>query len=263
MESIQVKMRDIKLTPTLVYEAMGYGKVLPEENIQNLTKDFIKKAIEITKPSYFYKRFPCSILIENNSLENIENSIYNVKIGTNSDKNNLFDTGRTITMLLDHSKEIFVFTATVGKEFQNWLNEEKLKNNMLRVFMIDSLGSVIVEAVGDYMELQLEKELRYEQAQGKPLFKHTNRFSPGYCGWNIIEQFKLFSLLPEKVCDITLHDSALMTPEKSISGFIGLGENVITKRYGCAICNNKNCYLRKQTNREQIKKKKEHKSIAI
>ena len=36
-----------------------------------------------------------------------------------------------------------------------------------------------------------------------------------------------------------------MLPVKSVSGVIGLGDEVENKPYGCAICMNKNCYKRR------------------
>jgi hypothetical protein len=62
------------------------------------------------------------------------------------------------------------------------------------------------------------------------------------------DQFKLFSLLPENFCGIRLTDSALMIPIKSVSGIIGIGENVERKNYPCEICNMKDCYRKKLVN---------------
>ncbi len=74
----------------------------------------------------------------------------------------------------------------------------------------------------------------------------TNKFSPGYCGWNVIEQHKLFNLLPENFCGITLSESALMRPIKSVSGIIGLGKYVKKMDYQCQICEQENCFYRKK-----------------
>jgi len=223
MEKTNIKIKDLDCTLQKVYTAMGYGKTLPEKPIQELTLDLLSKAKEVVCACFNYQIYPCSVLLKQRQVE-LETI--------------LFNTQRTLTILLDKSEKIAVFAASVGPQFQVWLNEEKQKNDMIRVFILDSLGSVIVESVGDYMELLLEKEFQQ--------LKHTNRFSPGYCGWDVSEQHQLFSLLPPAVCGITLHESAMMTPEKSISGFIGMGEAVQTKKYGCSICTNKHCYLRKK-----------------
>lgn len=61
----------------------------------------------------------------------------------------------------------------------------------------------------------------------------TNRFNPGYCGWDVTEQHKLFSLMADNYCGIRLTESALMDPVKSGSGFIGIGKSVKRVPYTC------------------------------
>jgi hypothetical protein len=55
------------------------------------------------------------------------------------------------------------------------------------------------------------------------------------------EQKKLFSFLPKEFCGVSLTDSALMIPIKSISGIIGVGKNVEYKQYFCDTCGRKDC----------------------
>ena len=108
---------------------------------------------------------------------------------------------------------------------------------MLHIFILDVIGSCIAEKAGDKMELLLEKEIAD--------YNHTNRFSPGYCGWDLTEQKKLFALLDGNPCGIKLSESCLMMPIKSISGIIGTGKNVTKKEYGCQFCELETCYKRK------------------
>jgi hypothetical protein len=53
------------------------------------------------------------------------------------------------------------------------------------------------------------------------------RFSPGYCGWNISAQRKLFDTLGPHKIGIALNKSYLMQPIKSISGVVISGEKKI------------------------------------
>ncbi|MCK5694244.1 MAG: methionine synthase, partial [Bacteroidales bacterium] len=76
----------------------------------------------------------------------------------------------------------------------------------------------------------------------------TNRYSPGYCSWNVEEQQKLFSLFPKGTCGISLSESSLMSPVKSISGIIGIGAEVKYREYTCEICPMLNCQFRKVGN---------------
>ena len=49
------------------------------------------------------------------------------------------------------------------------------------------------------------------------------RFSPGYCGWHVSAQKKLFEYLKPEEIGIGLNESCLMQPLKSISGVIFTG----------------------------------------
>jgi len=72
----------------------------------------------------------------------------------------------------------------------------------------------------------------------------TNRYSPGYCGWNITGQKILFSLLPEYFCGIELTDTCLMLPIKSVSGIIGIGRDVKFNAYTRNLCDMQYCLYR-------------------
>ncbi|MDR1340261.1 MAG: hypothetical protein LBK58_09455 [Prevotellaceae bacterium] len=105
-------------------------------------------------------------------------------------------------------------------------------------YILDIMGTAIVEKVGDCIESKLEKSL--------PDMLHTHRFSPGYCSWHLTEQRNFFSLLGDRPCGISLSDVCLMNPIKSISGIIGVGKEVQTRKYACQYCELETCYKRKK-----------------
>lgn len=74
--------------------------------------------------------------------------------------------------------------------------------------------------------------------------KTTNRYSPGNCDWPVDDQNKLFKFFPENFCGVSLSDSALMNPIKSVSGVIGIGKNTSFHKNVCSICKNINCIYR-------------------
>ena len=85
---------------------------------------------------------------------------------------------------------------------------------------------------------------------GKLEFKISNSYSPGYCGWHVTQQKFLFSLLPEQPCGVRLSESSLMSPIKSVSGVIAVGERIVKRKYGCELCGKADCYK----NRNKLKK---------
>lgn len=149
----------------------------------------------------------------------------------------LLNVGSTIFSMMEGATSWVVFVATAGEYLENSRKEAAARNDVFEEYLISAIGTCIVEKTGDYMETVLQTELG-------TLF-HTRRFSPGYCGWPLTDQKNIFHLLGGNPCGVELSKYFLMTPIKSISGIIGIGEHVKRNQYGCAICNMQSCYKRK------------------
>lgn len=150
-----------------------------------------------------------------------------------------FECGNIIAKQLIGSEGIVVFTATLGKNFDNWFQGLFNSGDPLNGYIADLIGSVSVEASVDILEDKIIHELFLVN------MKCSNRYSPGYCDWDVSEQHKLFSLLPNNFCGIDLTNSSLMLPIKSVSGIVGYGKTLKKKEYACQICTQENCYLNK------------------
>ncbi len=150
-----------------------------------------------------------------------------------------FSTGKIIALQMKKSTTAAIFAGTAGEVFDTWSKRLFAEGDYPGGYIVDTLGSEMVERAADRMEEKLQADL----ADGG--LRMTNRFSPGYCGWSVHEQHKLFSLLPPKFCGITLTDSALMVPVKSVSGIIGIGQEVKRKDYPCAVCDMQDCFRRR------------------
>jgi len=221
MKSFNISSANLGLSLQDVYEAMGYGKAYPDPTICLQTEILLEESHLHVRPSGYF-------LLS-------ESEIYSDFITVDRLR---FNTGKTICQLMKQSEYIAVFVATAGLEFESWRTKAEKKEDPIADFIMDSIGTCIVEKAGDYLEQELEKVI------GKDM-KHTNRFSPGYCGWDIKEQKKLFAFFPEGTTEITLSESCLMFPIKSISGIIGIGKKVKTKKYSCQVCDMQNCYRKK------------------
>ena len=152
-----------------------------------------------------------------------------------------FAAGKIIAKQLRDANSAALFACTIGDGLEKWSRELMAGGDFLKGYIVDAVASVAVEAATDMLQNRLEK-----MAQGK---KASNRYSPGYCGWDVAEQQKLFSLLPPEFCGISLSPSSLMSPIKSVSGLIGLGENIERVDYTCRFCDMKNCVYRKHRER--------------
>ena len=136
------------------------------------------------------------------------------------------------------TETIAVFSCTAGEEIGKRSREELMGGDPLKGYIFDVIGSMVVDGAADLMQ----DELLVSVSQSG--HKITNRYSPGYCGWSVAEQHKLFQLLPDNFCGIRLTESALMDPVKSVSGIIGIGEHVRYYKYTCIYCDMKDCTYR-------------------
>ena len=210
----------LSITADKIYAEMGYRRIQPDEHVVSLTESLLKKIQDIATPV-------CTFKLVNGYMDG-----ETVRI----DEGICLHVGPILSSLLQGSEYFALFAATAGNSFQHYQDELKKEDDILNIYTVDMIGSCIAEATGDYMEKMLEMEI-----EG---FRHTARFSPGYCGWHLSGQKDLFRLLGGTPCDITLSDVCLMMPIKSISGIIGIGRNVKEKLYGCYFCDLKTCYKR-------------------
>ncbi|MCG8307894.1 MAG: hypothetical protein MI975_10930 [Cytophagales bacterium] len=154
--------------------------------------------------------------------------------------NTYFEIKKIISNQLRKMDNIALFACTAGPRIGAYSKELMHEGDLVKGYIADVVGSEIVESAMDKIQDDLEQKM---EARGLHI---TDRYSPGYCGWSVGEQHKLFSFFPNDFCGITLTDSSLMEPIKSVSGVIGIGPNVRRKGYVCNMCDMVNCIYREK-----------------
>lgn len=128
----------------------------------------------------------------------------------------------------------FVFVATTSAAVDRLIH--KYSNlRVSRAVVLDAIGSAAIEGFCDLLCHKLESDYG---ATLKP------RFSPGYGDLSILSQSKIL-----KACDssrkigVTLTDSRLMIPKKSVSAIIGVcnDEKASSNISRCDNCDKTNC----------------------
>jgi len=136
------------------------------------------------------------------------------------------------------SEQVAFFACTAGKGIDELSRRLMGQGELIEGYMVDTIGTIIVETAMDKIQQSLAAEMKEKQ------LKTTNRYSPGYCNWDVAEQHKLFQLFPEDFCGISLTEGALMNPVKSVSGIIGIGKEVRFNQYTCNFCDLVDCVHR-------------------
>lgn len=145
-----------------------------------------------------------------------------------------FRCGEIISQALEKGERFAVVVATAGAEVDACLHRLK-EEHLVKAFVADAVASELAEAASRAAIREIESQL----APGERI---SNPYSPGYCGWALKEQQKLFALFPESPCGVSLNDSCLMLPIKSISAVLAIGSKVVKAPYGCEICEKQDCY---------------------
>jgi len=217
----------IRVDPGEILNLLGEEQGMIDTHTSDLVEHYITECLQISAPEGAF------ILKEGlRSSSNDQISIPEL----------VFDTGTIIHKMLRGAKSYALFMVTAGPEPENKARTLLNEGSYLEGYIVDLVASAIVDLAADQVQERVRKLA--EQTD----LRITNRYSPGYCGWKVEEQQKLFSLFPEGCCGISLSDSSLMNPVKSLSGIIGLGKEVKYRDYTCEICPMLNCQFRKVGN---------------
>ena len=112
--------------------------------------------------------------------------------------------------------KVILIASTIGPLADN-LIRRFTKLDAAKAAIMQAAGAMFIESYLDSFNAQLEKEA---EEQG---YKLHSRFSPGYGDVSLEIQRHFFSILPcTQRIGLTLTDSLVMAPEKSVTAFIGM-----------------------------------------
>ena len=223
-QHIKIKKSQIEVISGDIQKLLGEQQGVIDEHASGLVEAYIAECLRISSPA---GAFVLTEALEASSPEAL--LIQGVS----------FDTGKIIPKMLRNSHSYAFLMVTAGPEPENLARSLMTEGNYLEGYIVDLVASAFVDSAADQLQEQLRSQALSDGMQ------ITNRYSPGYCGWAVEEQQKLFSLFPEDCCGISLSDSSLMNPVKSISGIIGIGAEVRYRDYTCELCSMKDCHFRR------------------
>jgi hypothetical protein len=118
-----------------------------------------------------------------------------------------------------------LFSATLGEKVGLEISRLLDGGDFALGYMLDSVASFCADKASRIAEeFFLKKLIANGQTDGAA---RALNYSPGYCGWHISGQGKLFSYLHPEEIGIVLNKSYLMTPLKSISGVLAAGDRSV------------------------------------
>lgn len=205
-----------------MHEIIRYlGYKSPEYDIVKYTSDCIIECCDILSYNVCYSEFPVKI-----ADDVVDFSCVKVK-------------SKSLANHLKACDKAIIFGATIGVEMDRLINKYG-KISPIKGFIFQAIGAERIEALCDtfcddiknnYSDLNL-----------------TPRFSPGYGDLSLAFQSDIFSVLDcTKRIGLTLNNSLIMSPSKSVTAIIGLTKEKINKcDNACKSCSNSsNCEFRR------------------
>jgi len=134
---------------------------------------------------------------------------------------------------LEAANKVFPYIITVGPELERAASAQ---GDLLKQYYLEELANIALESAAGRLGGQLET--RYGVSG-------LANMSPGSLeDWPITEQTKLFSIFgdTERLVGVSLTDSMLMLPRKSVSGILFPSEEGFV---ACQLCEREHCSSRK------------------
>lgn len=188
----------IELRTKEIYRFLGYRNITPTPEIDERIRLCVKKMQAAAAPRCFYRKF--SISQEAPDITHIA--------GLTIRSKNLYKN-------LHDCDEAYMFAATVGLGIDQLIKRSEV-TSIMDAAIYQAAGAEMVEAFADS---ETEKLRALEAEKGCRL---RPRYSPGYGDLPLALQTDFARILDmQKWCGISLTDTLLMVPSKSITAFIG------------------------------------------
>jgi hypothetical protein len=109
-----------------------------------------------------------------------------------------------------------LFVATLGEALPARIRELFDEHALAEAWMLDAVASAGADLLSD----RLAERFRRALAARGPDDVRVLPYSPGYCGWPTRGQRPLFEAVRPEEIGVTLNDSCLMSPIKTVSGVL-------------------------------------------
>lgn len=138
--------------------------------------------------------------------------------------------GPLIVEHLGKANEVIVMLCTIGKDLEETISS-LFNVDPVAAIALDGFGSAAVEI------LSIEACNYFENKAQIEGFRTSMPLNPGMIGWPLdIGQAQIFSLLDSEEIHISLTDSFMMIPNKSLSIILGVGLDFSSAVSSCKYC---------------------------
>ena len=183
---------------------LGYQKVaVPDEQVSTLIKAAADEMLDVIQPQSVCEKFDLTVEYDEKKDFGLV-AFSDVTIKSKDLARNLRD-----------CSQIVLFAATLGPQCDQLIRRAQVKDQV-KAAVFQATGAMYIEKCVDLLNENIKQ---YAEAQGKTT---RPRFSPGYGDVSLDVQKSFFRLLPCQRIGLTLMDTLVMSPEKSVTAFVGV-----------------------------------------
>ena len=182
--------------PAEIARYMRMGRTVPEGALAERVERLRGEALKVVRPARVWRRF-------------------SVADGAIASGGARLDVRGTLARHLAGCHAAYLACATIGAEFDAFHRRASISSGA-DALIVQAIGAALIEKVMD----ETEDAIRAELADDESL---VQRYSPGYGDFPLAAQRTLLDLLdaPRRV-GVSLTDTLLMVPSKSVSAVIGI-----------------------------------------
>lgn len=183
---------------------LGYQKVsVPDEQTEALIKTAAAELLEVIKPQAVYEQFDISVEYDEAAGTGLV-TFADVRIPSKDLARNLRECNKVV-----------IFASTLGAQCDQEIRRAQIKDPV-KAAVLQATGAMYIEKCVDLLNGKIKADAESLGHKVRP------RFSPGYGDVSLEVQKDFFRLLPCQRIGLTLMDTLIMSPEKSVTAFIGI-----------------------------------------
>ncbi|HJP19626.1 MAG TPA: vitamin B12 dependent-methionine synthase activation domain-containing protein [Nitrospinota bacterium] len=174
---------------------------LDEKNLAKELKNVIKIAYGLIHGKACYNTFQIKNVFENKVI---------------LDKSETMVNSKKMAEILKDCEYCSLFVSTIGAE---------LENHVAEMAKDDQSGAFYLEHVGNWMAEYMAEAVNKRISQGiiNAGFISKRRYSAGYGDWQVEAQKEILELTEARRIGVSITESCLMIPRKSVSALVGWG----------------------------------------